>query len=353
MNTDIALIDIKNPLQVFSTPKGLDAIIDKIEAEVSTIDQDVSTKEGRDNIRSIAAKLAKSKTALDKMGKELTEEQRAIVNAVNAERSRAWDRMEALQHKVRQPLTDYENAEKARVQGHEDALAHIVSLGVFEGDVTTAIIEERIKQFESLAPRNWQEFDVRYAYEVKMLSAALETRLAASKKADADRAELARLQAEEQARLQKEREEKIRTEAAEAAKKAAEEKAKAEADALAAKVAEEKARAEAEKQAAIDAATKAEMERLAAEGRAKQAQLEAEAAAQKERDKIAAEQEAEKKAAEAREKDKAHKAKVNNEALTAIEKAAAIGDFTIPPASAQAIVIAIAKGLIPHVKITY
>ncbi len=347
MTTELATIEIKNPLQVFSTPKGLDAVIDKVEAEVNAIDKDVSTEAGRENIRSLAFKLAKSKNALDKMGKDLTEEQRAIVTAVNAERSRAWDRMEALQHKVRQPLTDYENTEKLRVQGHEDALAHIVSLGVFEGDVTTAIIESRIKQFEVLAPRNWQEFDIRYAHEVKTLSAALESRLAASKKADADREELARLQAAEQARLQKEREDKIAADA----KAEAERVAKAEADALAAKVKADADAAAKREQDALDAVKKAEADKVAAAAKAEADKKDAEeAAAKAERDKIAAEQEAEKKAADAREKDKEHKAKINNEAKAAIIKVGAIIDAE---ECAQAIIVAIAKGLIPHVKITY
>ncbi len=77
MSNDITIITIQNPLQVFSTPNGLDSIIDKIEAEAKSIDRDISTEAGRDNIRSLAFKLAKSKTFLDKMGKELTEEQRA------------------------------------------------------------------------------------------------------------------------------------------------------------------------------------------------------------------------------------------------------------------------------------
>lgn len=382
MSTEIALIDIPNPLQVFSTPKGLDAIIDKIEKEVKSIDRDISTAKGRYNIRSVAAKLAKSKTALDKMGKDLTESQRAQIAAVNAERSRAWDRMEALQAEIRKPLTDWEDAEKDRVKGHEDALLHITQMAQFSDTPSTADIEARIVYFSHLAPRNWQEFETRYNDAVKTLSGALEVRLTASKKQDAERAELERLRKEEVERKQKEHEELIAREAAEKAKAESEAKAKAEAEALAAKVKaeQEKAeqgmlriirekeeseakakKAEEDRIAAIKTAeTDAEMEKLAAEERAKLAKIQAdkdvEAAAQLERDKIAAEKKAEADALGKREADNAHKGKIHNEILQGIMLAMGgehSGNDAEAKAIAKDIVKAIAKGEIPHVRIQY
>jgi len=364
---DLTTIEISNPLVVFSTPHGLDAIIDKIEAEVKNIDRDISTEEGRDNIRSIAFKLAKSKTALDKMGKDLTEEQRKQIEAVNAERKRAWERMETLQHEIRKPLTDWEDAEKKRVADHEAALAHIESLGVFMQDtpITTADIEERIKQFNALAPRVWQEFEPRYNYTVKTLSDGLAASLAESQKRDAEAAELERLRAEEAARKQKEHEERIAAEAAEKAKKAAEEKAAADAEAERQRTEKERLRIEAEKQAAVDAAAKAESDRLAAIAKAEsdriaaeeKAKRDEEAAAQRERDKIAAEKKAEADALAAREADHAHKKKINNEAMGVIHKLIQDWSGSIEKSdgeeAAKQIIIAIAKGEIPHVKIIY
>ena len=49
---------------------------------------DVSTPGGRQVIRSTAYKIARSKTALDEMGKGLGEDMRAKVNAINADRKR-------------------------------------------------------------------------------------------------------------------------------------------------------------------------------------------------------------------------------------------------------------------------
>ena len=347
MSTDIALIEIKNPLELFSTANGLDSVIDKIEAEVMAVDRDISTATGRDNVRSLAAKVAKSKTALDKMGKELTEEQRALVTRVNAERSRAWDRLEALQHKVRQPLTDYENAEKDRVAAHERAIAELEALAVFDGKENSETVTSLLNDADVLLGlRDWEEFKARAERTHETVVKTLAEKAAALAKAEAEAAELARLRAAEQERLQKERDERIAAEA----KEAAERKAKAAADALAAEVqAEQSASARREQEAkeqliatqkaAAEAADKAERDRIAAVAAAEKA----------ERDKIAAAQEAERKATEAREADKKHKAKINGEVLSAICQI----DCDISEEHAKAIVIAIAQGKIPHVKISY
>lgn len=356
---DLALIEIKNPLVVFSTSKGLDAIIDKIEAEVKNIDRDISTEQGRDNIRSIAFKLAKSKTALDKMGKDLTEEQRKQIEAVNTERKRAWERMEALQHEIRKPLTDWEDAEKNRVAGHEAALVHIESLGVFTDIPTTEQIEARIKQFSAVAPRVWQEFEPRYNYTVKTLSDGFAARLAESQKRDAEVAELEHIRKEEATRKQKEHEERIAKESAEKARLATEEKAREDAKIAADKAKDEQNKVEREKQEADARAKKAEADALAEREQAardriaaeEKAEKDADAAAQRERDKIAAEKKAEADALAKREADTAHRKKINNETLAAI---VAVLNTTISPTDqAKSVIQAIAKGEIPHVKISY
>lgn len=346
MSSELALIEIKNPLEVFSTPKGLDAVIDKIEAEVKNIDRDISTEEGRNNIRSIAFKLAKSKTALDKMGKDLTENQRKQIELVNTERKRAWERMEVLQHEIRQPLTDWENAEKDRVALHESALSYINDLGIFEGEPTTAQIFERIKRFTALAPRKWDEFEARYTYTVKTLSDGLAARLEASQKRDAEAAELERLRREEAERKQKEHEARIAAEAT----KAAEEKATKEAEA-------ERIRTEKAIQDAKDVAEKAERDRMAAIAKAEsdrkaaeeKAKRDSEAAVIRERERVEAAKKAEDAETAKREADTAHRKKINNEALNAIN---AVLDASKSD-MARGIVEAIAKGQIPHVKIIY
>lgn len=357
MTTELALIEIKNLLQVFSTPKGLDAIIDKFEAEVKTIDRDVSTGKGRDNIRSIAFKLAKLKNALDKMGRDLTEEQRTVIAAVNAERSRAWDRMEALQESVRKPLTDWENAEKGRVAAHEAGIAEIEALAAFDAVPTTEQIEARLAAFLALPVREWQEFAGRHEDVHAKTSERLLARITVARQDDADRAELARLQAEEQARLQKEREDKIAADA----KAEAEHVAKEQADALAAKVKAESEAAAKREQDAIEAVKKAEADKIALTEKAEsdriaaleKAEADKKLAEQAVLDKIAAEKAAADKITAAREADIEHRKKINNEILNAIVSVCNSESVNVTPEVAKALVLAIAKSQIPHIKITY
>lgn len=393
MSNEIALIEIKHPAAVFVT-NGLDPLLERIRAEVKkeAPNLDISTEAGRKAIASLAYKIAKSKTKLDEIGKTLTDDQRMAIAAVNKERSRVWDELEKLQAEVRKPLTDWEKAEEERVKWHEDCLATLAALDKWPDfhEPTAGQIEERLIAHPAHFDRNWQEFAARATTESDRVVESLNKKLSARKKADADAAELKRLREEQEAREKKEREEKIAADAAAEAKKLAEEKAeqdriareaevererKATADKVAAALkksqdekdeqdrqrkkaeddkAAEKARADKAEADRITSEKNAETARVAAEKKAAEDKKKAEdAAAQRERDRIAAEQETERKALAAREADQAHKKKINNEALAAIDKAASIGDFKIPPASAQAIIIAIAQGKVPHVKINY
>ncbi len=378
MSTEVALIEIKNPLQIFSTPKGLDAIIDKIEVEAKSIDRDISTEAGRDNIRSLAFKLAKTKTFLDKTGKDLTEDARLQIAAVNAERSRVWDRMEKLQAEIRQPLTDWEQAEKKRVDAHEAGILTIQQHIIFAAPPSPDDIERSIASLIDFGKsRNWEEFAMRAEYEHKTAHTWLISKIAEVKKNEADAIELARLRAEEDARKQKEHDDQIAAAAAAKAKSdaeaiAAQAAAKASAEA---KAAEDKAASEAAAAAARE--EKERQEKIAAQQRAEKAESDAkaaadkaaldavlaaalaetekkkaaEAAAQAERDKAAALKAAEEKAAAARAADTAHKAKINNEALAAL--ADVISECDEGDDKLKTIIIAIAKGVIPHVSIKY
>lgn len=346
--TDLVTIESLNAVEIFSSPGGLDPILDHIEKEVSSLILDASTHKGREEIRSTAYKVKKSRTALFKMAKDLTEDWREQTKKVTAERNRMEERLVKLEEDVRQPLTEFENKEKNRVQAHEDAMLAITLLGEAPKDIQ--VIESAITTIDADA-RDWEEFTDRARRTKETVREVLSENLRALKKAAEEAAELARLRKAEEERLRKEREEKIASEAAENARIEAEKVAKEAAD----KAEAERLRIEADlakaKKDAGDLAAKVEADRIAA---AEKAKKDAEAAAQAERDKIAAQQKAEKEATEKREADLAHKKKINNEAKDAlITQLSMDGLVTINPAQAEAIVKAIAKGQIPHVRISY
>ena len=83
-STDLVALRVLTPAVVF-VPGGVDKIIGQIEAEVRAVKTDISTKAGREAIGSLAYKVARSKTALDDMGKALAADWKARAAA-----SRYW-----------------------------------------------------------------------------------------------------------------------------------------------------------------------------------------------------------------------------------------------------------------------
>lgn len=365
MENEIALLPPKeNAIAVFTADKGLDPYLAKIRAEIDSFVPDVTTKKGRDAIASIAYKVAKSKTALDNLGKELVAELKDVPRKIDAERKRMRDTLDAWKDEVRKPLTDFELAEEARVYAHKNRIAQIRAIvDAHIGDISCNI-QSAIETIENKYPidPSWEEF-LAEASQVKTDSIQiLKAAFSSQVQREAEQAELARLREEAAAREQKEREERIAREAAESARIAAEQAAAAErqrlADEQARKDAETKEaieRAEREKieaenarlrqeQQAREAAAKAEQDRLAAIAKA---EAEKQAAIEAERQRQADAQEAERLAAEQREKNKAHAKRINNEALQDLLTAGLTEEM------AKAAITAIAKGNIRNVSIKY
>jgi hypothetical protein len=330
IQAELVVIEPANALAVFSADNGLDPYIEKIRAECAAFIADTSTKKGRDEIASMAYKVAKSKTFLDNAGKELVAELKAIPAKIDAERKRMRETLDALRDSVRAPLTDWETAEAARVadlQARVAGLENAKNTGWSSADeiretlawVTAVVVDE-----------SWQEYQAQGVVAKAAAIDAIGQALSAREKYDAEQAELARLRAEAAEREQRDREERIAREAAEAERQRAEREAQAERDRV-----EAQAKAEREAAAKREADAKAEAERrelelkLAAETAQRQAaeaqqraleaqqqaQRQAEQAAQAERDRQA--QEAARAPAElaAREKDREHKKAINSAAL--------------------------------------
>jgi hypothetical protein len=404
---ELAIVKVLTPAVVFA-PGGVDEVLGKIKAEVATIDRDISTEQGRAVIRSTAYKIARSKTALDKMGKELGETHFKQWKAITGERARIEEELDKLRESFRKPLTDWEQAEEDRVAGHQRAVDEIVQLGNFDGPVLSQEIQERIDKLMGIPKRDWQEFSQRAADTIQSIHAALEGRLQEAKRQEAERAELERLRAERAAREQAERDARIAAEAAEIARRKAEEIARAAAEEQARKAQEEMERVERERaeerrqaeEAAERAQQEAEMERqraqaeqerverekAAAEQAAREAAERAEraeaerlaavieaqrAAREAEQDRILAEAKAKRDAEDARtlaieaerrrvfeEKTKAEQeaaareANRRNRAKIHREISDSLGRF-VTLEQATMIVDALAHGNIPHVKITY
>lgn len=353
MTTEIATLPTpETALQVFSSPAGLDPYLAKIKEELDAFVPDVTTKKGRDAIASIAHKVARSKTALDNIGKELVAELKDVPKKIDAERKRMRDTLDAWKDDVRRPLTEWEEAEEARVNHHKQGLAWFDLRANENSSLDSLELKATISEVEAvLVGETWEEYEAEAhrakAKALESLRCALEKREAY----EAEQAELARLRAEAEAREQVEREARIASEAEERAKAKAEAAAQAEREAVIRREKEAKEAADRRELELKLAAETAEREKLAAEQRAaqaiKDAEARAEAAAQAERKRIADEAAAAKAEEERREADKAHKGRVNRAALKALIDGGMTED------AAKMAITLIAQGKIPSVRIIY
>ena len=348
----IALPPKETALQVYSAPQGLDPYLAKIKEELDAFVPDVSTKKGRDAIASIAYKVAKGKTALDNIGKDLVAELKDVPKKIDAERKRMRDLLDQWKDEVRKPLTDWEEAEEARQARHKAGIEWFQLRAKEHHDLDLQELRSSLTGVEGkTVDAAWEEFEAE-AHRAKAKAVeALAAAVAAREKHEAEQAELAKLRAEAAAREQKDREERIAREAAERAQREAEAKAQAEREAAIKREAEAAAAAERRELELKLAAERAEREKAEAIQREQQAKADAE---RREAEAVAAEQrrvaaiaEAETKEAKRREADKAHKTAINRAALDAFMA----GGMT--EECAKLAVTLIAKKAIPAVSITY
>lgn len=350
-NQIVALPPKETALQVYSAANGLDPFLAKIREEIDGFVPDVSTRKGRDAIASIAYKVARSKTALDNVGKELVAELKEVPKKIDAERKRMRDLLDGWQEEVRRPLTEWEEAEEARKAKHQAGIDQI-NLRLECRDLDSAELKSNIAWLEGMAiGAEWEEFETEAARAKDKALSALRDALVVREKYEAEQAELERLRAEAAAREQKEREERIAREAAEAERLTAERRAQEERDAAARREAEAKAAAERRELELKLAAERAEREALEATQRAehaeRDAQARADAAAAAERQRQADEQARIEREAAAREANKAHQKAINNEALAAFIAGG------MPEECAKQAITLIAKRCIPHITISY
>ncbi|MGQ3894951.1 hypothetical protein [Enterobacter hormaechei] len=231
--TDLTVIEIKpEQAPVLYVAGGLDAYLEQIRQAVNEV-PDLSTKKGRDRVASLAAQVSRSKTAIEKPGREYLKRLKEAVRPAEAEIKRFVDACDELRDATRRPLTEWE-AEQERIRVEE---------------AWNAMHEEALVMNKM--------FDDQLAAKIE---ADHEMALLMNDKFDRDREEQHRLA--EQA--QRERDERLKQEAAEQARRDAEAKHKAELEAAARREAEEKARAEAAERQRVEAEQRAEREKAAA-----------------------------------------------------------------------------------------
>ncbi|MBD7064141.1 hypothetical protein HPO57_06650 [Klebsiella pneumoniae] len=318
---DLTVIEIK-PEQAPALYRagGLDAYLEQIRQAVNEV-PDLTTKKGRDRVASLAAQVSRSKTAIEKPGREYLKRLKEAVRPAEAEIKRFVDACDELRDATRKPLTEWE-AEQERIKAEE-------AMNVLHAEAL-AMNEEFDRQ---LAAR------IESDHEMALLMNDAFDREQAEKKAEAERQRIAR-------------EEEIKRLAAAAAAREVEQRAQREREEAAHREAVLKAQAE-----------QAERDRIAAEQKAeadKKAAVEAERRkAQEEADRIRREAEQREQARLAEEKRKSdeqarREADVKHRKAVGVEVVKALmANTSLTRDQAIEVLTAVKDGRIPHTGISY
>ena len=371
---------------------GLGQFFDAVKAEVTGEVPDLKTAKGRARIASLAATVSKSKTAVEKPGRDYLKRLKEMPKVVEAELREFVTKMDSLRDTTRQPLTEWENAEQARKDKHVDGIQAIKDFQILREGYTAAAVHVLIENLASVnVDESFEEFEAEAARTKDQVLKFLGATLEAARQKEAMELENQILREKAEAQAQRDRDAEIARVAAEQARIEAEQRAQAERDAAARREAEAKAAADrrelelklaaeqSERAAAQAARDKIESEQRAAQQKIEDEQRHKQAMAQAEADRVAAEQRAEQeridserrqaeaaerarlaeiaranaaadeinRQAAAREADKAHKAKINRAALDAFIAGG------MPVECAKQAVTLIAQRKIPAIAITY
>ncbi|EPB4208405.1 hypothetical protein ACROQ8_002432 [Yersinia enterocolitica] len=297
-NTGLVVIDIKpESYPTLYVTNGLDKYLNQIRQAVNEV-PDVTTAKGRARIASLAASASRSKTAIEKPGREYLRHLKEQPKIIEAELRRFVIECDEIRDETRRPLTEWE-AEQDRLKQEAEAK----------------------KKAEQLAA------EIEVAHEMALLM---------NDAFDRD----AKAKADEVERLRKAHEEFIAQQAAEKAKREVEEKAKRDIEAAEQRERDAKLAQERAEQAAKDAAAKAERDAKELAERVEREKQEAIAA-----EKLKAQQEAERVQREAKQKEDARLAEEKRVADEAAARAA-------NEAHRKTVGTAVVNGLIEHAGLT-
>lgn len=350
---------------------GLQQFIDLVKGEVLGEVPDLKTRKGRERIASLAAKVSKSKTAVEKPGRDYLRRLKEMPKVVEAELREFVTKMDTLRDEVRQPLTDWQAAEDARVDKHNAMIRHIedCGLGLIGGQPQPFALLFRELEEKIIVDEKFEEFEAE-AHRAKATALAkLKASFDEHQKREAEQAELERLRREAEERAEQDRIRLAQEAAVEAERQSVAQEQQAAREAAARREQELLDQAAAQEREAENqrlqlklqaeqaerARIQAEADRVAAEQRMKQERQDAarreeeaaEQARQEERRRADAAAAEILRQQEARERDKAHRASINRAALEAF----VAGGMTEECAK-QAITL-IAQRKIPNIAITY
>jgi DNA repair exonuclease SbcCD ATPase subunit len=237
--TALVALPTQSVLDVFKQAEGIQPYLDQIKDAVNGRVYDMEVKKDRDDMRSLAARIASSRVYIDGVGKELTAEYKKLPAMIDATRKYARETLEALQTEFRAPLTDFEEAEKALEQAITDTIDAIGALTLNTAECDSDELQARLERAEAFViPKEWAKKQQMAAATAKDLAIEVLPALIAKRtQEEVDARELAerraadaRRELERQARDKADREARDKIEAAERQAREAQENAQRQID---------------------------------------------------------------------------------------------------------------------------
>jgi len=357
--TQLVVIEPTTAVALFTEGQGVTELLADIRKKASSLVPDVTTAKGRKEIASIAYAVAKTKTYLDGLGKELTDQYKEIPKRIDANRKAMRDYLDGLKDEVRAPLTQYEAVEEARVAALKERMAAFADAKQANSELPSAELEHYLQQIEAIAiDDSWEEMTAQAGVAKDAAVLHLRTAIEKAKEREAQAAELERLRQEAAAREQEDRERRIAEQAA-AAEAQRQEQARLDAERREREAREREQQAIRDAEAAEMARQQAEARRIAEAEQAEQRRLQAEENARRQAEEAAAraaeqerqliEQEQRLKAEEdaRRAADRAHRGRINSSIVMDLMGMGLSEDFSIN------LVKHIAGNKIEHLTINY
>ncbi|WP_429058953.1 hypothetical protein [Aeromonas jandaei] len=325
--TQLVVIEPTTAVALFTEGHGVAELLADIRQKASSLVPDVTTAKGRKEIASVAHAVARTKTYIDGLGKELTDQYKEIPKRIDANRKVLRDTLDALKDEVRAPLTQYEAAEEARVAALKERMTAFADAKQATADLPSTELEHYLQQIEAIAiDDSWEEMTAQAGVAKDTAVLHLRAVIEKAKEREAQAAELERLRQEAAAREQEDRERRIAEQAA-AAEAQRQEQARLDAERREREARDREQQAIRDAEAAEKALQEAEARRIAEAEQAEQRRLQAEEnarrqaeeaaarAAEQERQRIAQEQALQQEEEQLRAADVEHRRTINNAIL--------------------------------------
>lgn len=217
------LIDIFTKKDESGAP-AIQKYIDKIKEHTEDFYADVETRQGREDITSMAYKVSRSKTYLDDKGKEIAAEMKEIPKKIDATRRDMREQLDNIRDNLRAPLVAYQEREAEKKERNEGLLNQISQAKQFcamhwdTGPIE--VLNEKMSFIKAIPDESddFAEYAERIKEEKRTGLVIVENAILRREKADQQAAEIARLQKIEAEKAAKEREEAQAAEKARIAK---------------------------------------------------------------------------------------------------------------------------------------